>query len=285
MALVPFQGISFSNPGYLCYCNSSINGFLASNKVSESIQQEHCACCSILEAKKSDVSLNQSSLLLKEWVAAKYEQFNSSRQQDPSEFMNCVIKECNVLSSLKKCEIIKSYRCQSCQKHYDESESIERFQNIIHLNITGSSVADIVLNAKTNIELEWKKCPYCKVINNHDSKQNWIILPTVLIITLQRFQHSQFALVEPTTKLKIDGASYHLRAVITHTGRYISRGHIKAHLYQGNGLWTTCDDETVSIPERTKPKNGYVFIYDQNEKDDILTGQNLNSDHEQDLIA
>merc|ERR1712083_1073840 len=128
-------------------------------------------------------------------------------------------------------------------------------------------------------------CPYCKVINNHDSKQNWIILPTVLIITLQRFQHSQFALVEPTTKLKIDGASYHLRAAITHAGRYISRGHIKAHLYQGNGLWTTCDDETVSIPERTKPKNGYVFIYDRNEEDGILTEPILTFDHEQDLGA
>ena len=256
MALVPFQGISFSNPGYLCYCNSSINGFLASNKISESIQQEHCTCCNILDAKKNDISFSQSSLLLKEWVAAKYEQFNSSRQQDPSEFMNCVINECNILSRLTKSEIIKSYRCQSCPYSWDESESNERFQNIINLNIIGSSMAEIVSKTMTNIQPEWERCRSCNVINYHEMKQNWIILPSVLIITLQRFQNSQFALVDPTTTMQIAGVSYNLRAVITHTGRYISRGHIKAHIYQGNGLWIICDDESVSIPERARPKNG-----------------------------
>ena len=232
MALVPFRGIPFSNPGYLCYCNATINGFLASKIISSSITPHHCACCDILESKKNDYSFGQSSELLREVVAQKNPQFNSSRQQDPSEFMTCIIKGCNILSGLTKSEIISSYKCSNCSDFSDDADSEGRFKNILDLNITGSSIAEIVLNARKNTESDWKRCLFCNKVNNHKKKQNWLILPSVLIINLHRFQDSKFTQVEPS--LELDGVKYALRAVITHHGKCISRGHITASLYQGN---------------------------------------------------
>ena len=136
MALDSFQGIPFTNPGYLCYCNASINGILASEIISSNIIQSDCAICSFLLSMRSNDSQGheQSSLLLKEHLASMYTVFNSKRQQDPSEFMSCIINECSILSNLTKSEIISSYRCQNCFFTSDDSDSIERFRNIIHLN-------------------------------------------------------------------------------------------------------------------------------------------------------
>ena len=270
MALIPFQGISFSNPHNLCYCNASVNGILASRTIFESIQPEHCACCDILNSKKTDFSIHQSSNLLKQIVASKHPEFDNSDQQDPYEFMSYIINECSVLSQLTQSEIISSYSCQNCFFSRDDSDSNERFKNIIHLNIIGQSITDIVSRAKTNIQNDWKRCLNCNEICNHVTKQNWLILPSVLIITLERFQYSQFAPVKPTINLNINEANYKLRAVISHHEYDTSKGHIVAHLFQGNGLWITCDDNSVSDPERKEPKDGYVFIYDKNEDFDSL---------------
>ena len=161
MALAPFRGISFTNEtGYLCYCNSSVNSLLASEIICSNLVQSHCVVCSILLSKRSDDSHKQSSLLLKEHVANIHKQFNSSRQQDPSEFIYCLIQVCNILCELTKSEIISSFKCSNpnCEHRSDDSDQNERFKNVIHQNITGDSVAEIVSNASTNSELEWKKC-------------------------------------------------------------------------------------------------------------------------------
>ena len=69
--------------------------------------------------------------------------------------------------------------------------------------------------------------------------------------------------MEPSIQLHIDGVTYGLRSVITHFGKFTHHGHIKASLYDKNGLWITCDDEKVSNPSRVKPVFGLVYIYDR----------------------
>ena len=265
MALYPFQGIPFTNPGYICYCNASVNGILASATISSNLVQTHCAICKILLSMRSDVSNNQSSLLLKEHVARMYTQFNSKRQQDPSEFIYCLLKMCSVLSKLTRSEIISLYKCgnSNCEHLSDDSNSDERFKNIIHLDITGDSVAHIISNALTNHELEWKRCHWCNKLCNHIKKQNWMILPSVLIICLQRFKASRFSKVDPSITININGVTYILRALVTHLGKYVSRGHITTTIHTQEGRWIKCDDIDVSMPTDHVPKDGFVFIYDQ----------------------
>ena len=97
-----FQGISFSNPGYLCYCSATVNGLLASDVITSNLVQGHCFTCKFLLSKRTDASTEQSSLPLKKYIAASHEQFNSTRQQDPSEFLDCLLKKCDVLSELTR---------------------------------------------------------------------------------------------------------------------------------------------------------------------------------------
>ena len=267
MALNSFQGIPFTNPGYLCYCNASVNGILASEIISSNMIQSDCAICSFLLSMRSNASHghNQSSLLLKEHLASVHTVFNSKRQQDPSEFIFCLLKKCDIISGLTKSEIISSYKCgnSNCSHLSDDSDSDERFKNIIHLNITGFSVNEIILNAITNNELEWKRCQWCNKLCNHMKKQNWMILPSVLIICLQRFNASRFTEVDPSVTIDVNGVKYVLRAVITHHGKYVSRGHITATIYTQEGNWIKCDDTALSMPTNDVPKDGFVFIYDQ----------------------
>ena len=272
MALLPFEGISFQNPGYLCYCNSSINALLSSNHVASSITANHCNYCSFLYEKKTNYSINQSSLRLKEWIGQKYSEFQSTDHQDPSEFMNCLLHECLKLKQLTQSEIISSYKCQKCPYIDDDADSEERFKNIVHLNTNGSSVQDIVSKARRDLEPFMQRCVSCKELNYHQKKQNWLILPSVLIITLHYDQNTPFTEVEPTLRLEIDGVFYGLRSVITH---HASLSHITTTIYNSNtGSWIKCDDQSVSINE--KPQKGLVFIYDKVNNDDFLTYQPLN---------
>ena len=94
-------------------------------------------------------------------------------------------------------------------------------------------------------------------------KQNWMILPSVLIICLQRFNASRFTEVDPSVTMDVNGVKYVLRAVITHHGKYVSRGHITATIYTQEGNWIKCDDTALSMPTNDVPKDGFVFIYDQ----------------------
>ena len=111
MALNPFEGRSFQNPGYLCYCNSSINALLSSNHITSSITPDHCAYCNFLYEKNNNDSINQSSLRLKKWIAEKYPEFQSTDHQDPSEFMNCLLHECPKLKQLTQSEITVIITC------------------------------------------------------------------------------------------------------------------------------------------------------------------------------
>ena len=97
----------------------------------------HCEYCRFLYGKKNDHSKNQSSLFLKDHVAQRHKEFDSEGQQDPSEFLSFVLKDCTFLSRLTQSEIITSYKCGKCQNLSDNSVSDERLKNIIHLNITG----------------------------------------------------------------------------------------------------------------------------------------------------
>jgi len=110
-----------------------------------------------------------------------------------------------------------------------------------------------------------KRCENCDKLNLHSTEQKWLILPNVLIIRLERSETSKFVEVEPSIQLEIDGATFDLRAVITHHGESTKRGHITTSLYNGKGLWTTCNDKRVSNPSKDKPKFGLVYIYDRNE--------------------
>ena len=150
MAVVPFQGISFLNPrgSNLCYCNSAINCILASNIIALNLTSNHCAYCSFLHLKKNDPSSDQSSHQLRNMIAQNNPQFRSQQQQDPSEFLNCLIIQCPKLMQLTKSEIISTYSCSNCRNISDNADSEERFQNIVHLNITGESITEIIFNAK-----------------------------------------------------------------------------------------------------------------------------------------
>ena len=137
MALTPFKGISFTNPGYLCYCNSSVNGLLASEIISSNLAQDHCVVCSFLLSKRSDNSYEQSAFLLKHHIARINAQFNNTEHQDPSEFIYCLLRECNMLSELTRSEIISSFQCGNvnCAQKSDDSKSAEKFHNVIHQKI------------------------------------------------------------------------------------------------------------------------------------------------------
>ena len=180
MALAPFKGISFLNPRNLCYCNSSINALLASNIISSNLIECFCKYCHFFYRRRIDSSKDQLSVILKNWIAQKNPEFQSTGQQDPSEFLNCLIRECPKFTRLTKSEIISSYTCSNCQSSSDDGDLLDRFKNIVHLNITGDSIADIVLNARTNVENERKRCVWCDNLNYHRKKQNWLILPSVL---------------------------------------------------------------------------------------------------------
>ena len=111
-----------------------------------------------MHAKKSDSSLNQSSILLKDGIANKYQQFQSTEHQDPSEFMQNLISLCGILSRLTQSEIISSYKCSICAYLSDNSDSNERFKNIAQLTITGTCISEIVLNNRTQVHPHFMRC-------------------------------------------------------------------------------------------------------------------------------
>ena len=110
---------------------------LALKIITTKVTQSCCEFCSFFYGKKNDHSKNQSSLLLKDCVAQRHKEFDSEGQQDPSEFLSFVLKDCIFLSRLTQSEIIPSYKCGKCLNLSDNSVSDERLKNIIHLNITG----------------------------------------------------------------------------------------------------------------------------------------------------
>ena len=118
---------------------------LASNIITSELVPSHCVYCSFLHGKKNDTSTNQSSLLLKELIAQGHKEFDSHDQQDPSEFLNSLTKDCHFLSQLTKSEIITSYTCGKCKYFSDNSDSDERFKNVISLSITGYLVTFVDL--------------------------------------------------------------------------------------------------------------------------------------------
>ena len=217
--------------------------------------------------KKNDSSINQSSLHFKEWIAEKYPEFQSTNFQDPSEFISCLISECQKLTQLTKCEIISSYQCNNCDEVTNDADHDERFRNIIYLKINGNSIAEIILNARTAKDTLLQRCLWCENMNHHEITQNWLILPSVLIISLHRHQDSEFVEVEPSLRLEIDGVFYGLRSVISH---HASKSHITASLYNSNtNSWIKCDDKDISVNE--KPKKGLVFIYDKIDDNEFLS--------------
>ena len=79
-----FKGISFSNNlGYLCFANATVNFLCVSRNICVKIRQNHCVACDYLLSKRNDFSLEQSSLLLKDWVSYNHPQFNNTKQQCP----------------------------------------------------------------------------------------------------------------------------------------------------------------------------------------------------------
>ena len=88
---------------------------------------------------------------MKSLVAEKCSEFWSTSFQDSAEFLNCLIQECQQLRQLTKCEIISSYHCTHCNSITDDADSDERIKNIVHLNINGDSLAEIISNAQTKV--------------------------------------------------------------------------------------------------------------------------------------
>ena len=74
---------------------------------------------------------------------------------------------------MTRCEIISSYECSKCPNISDDSDSQERFKNIVYLNITSASIADIFSNARLTEDNFLKRCFQCGI---HRRKQNWLIL-------------------------------------------------------------------------------------------------------------
>ena len=125
------------------------------------------------------------------------------------------------------------------------------------------TINKIVLNAITTAKDDWKKCIWCGVQNNHKKTQHFLILPSVLIITLERYQASQFAEVDPSLSLEIDGVAYQLKAVITHhEAENISEGHLTTSLYNVNSrLWKECDDTIIKPTEWCLLVNPRAFLF------------------------
>ena len=211
---------------------------------------------------KTDGASIQSSLPLIEEIAKKCQEFKlDGQQKDANEFLSACLSECNILSSLTKGEIITTFKCE-CNLYSDNKDNEERFKNIINLAIIGDSVQEIV-NTAMNDKNYLKRCSWCQKMTKHETTQKWAILPAVLIITLQRFEHSKFKKVMPSITLLIDGVSYILRAILTHHGKYSHRGHYTTKLCMDNGnLWIKCNDMMVS-QDKDVPLDGYIFIYDK----------------------
>ena len=146
------------------------------------------------------------------------------------------------------------------------------FLHVSPLSYLGTSVAQIITNTSTNQDIDLSWCELCKELNNHEKKENWIILASVLIIALERFEESLSTQVDPTKVLVINDASYELKAVISHRRIGAISNHLTTSLYNKNDdSWTECDDQDLKDPSIEKPMNGFVFIYDKIDNVSSLT--------------
>ena len=79
-----------------------------------------------------------------------------------------------------------------CENYSNDAEFHERFKNVIHLDINGDSIGEIVSNYLIGVKSEIRKCLWCKHVTKHNRKTNMIITPSVLILSLQRFECTLF---------------------------------------------------------------------------------------------
>ena len=114
-----FRGIKFYNRWNECYANESINALLACNGITSAILQRpnHCRSCVFLyNMMTSTPGSVQYSTLLREWACEFNDQFIFGKQNDPAEFIQTIIQNCDVLMNLTKFEVQLTSTCNHCGK-------------------------------------------------------------------------------------------------------------------------------------------------------------------------
>ena len=75
------------------------------------------------------------------------------------------------MSELTKSEIISKFKCSHCPHMSENTESPDRFQNIINVDITAPSVVEIISLARMTMQSGFlKRCENCDKLNLHSTE-------------------------------------------------------------------------------------------------------------------
>ena len=186
--MAEFLGRQFINHSTDCYCNSCINGLLASKRICQAITAQHCTICKFLvRIRDSDpAAAAQESTELREWAAVRNSEFRYGRQNDPQEFLQFLIEHCTILHKLTKMEVQIKYECRICHKITPRMDE----RHFLFENITSSSMQEIIL--ETHREFIKKECYFCERSQYHEKTEKIMVLPEGLIVYLKRFPRSLY---------------------------------------------------------------------------------------------
>ena len=208
-----------------------------------------------------------------------------------------------MFKNLTSHQSIETYTCLNCDKKSHKPDDRNIFLQPLTRENENQTLNEIISGA--HISSCEKICESCNVNGLHQKSEELFILPSVLIINLQRFVQSTAVegndfqkrrksmrlagrnnsadeniivyeknciKVEPSSVLILKETIYSLRSLVIHDGKTVEEegGHIFTLLNTSKG-WITCDDTKVSLPTRSLPiqgQQGYLFIYEK--MDDIL---------------
>ena len=134
---------------------------------------------------QSQRNLCHSSESLKNQIALTAAQFRGTNQHDPSEYMVQILNGCPMFKELTSHQSLQTYTCLKCDT---KTQKVDE-RNII---IQPMKREDENLNlnqmlSKLQVSSCTKICDSCKCNGLHQVSEELLILPSVLIINLQRF--------------------------------------------------------------------------------------------------
>ena len=227
LEMADFSGIAFDNPNNRCFCNASCNALLSSQIIASNVNPTHCIGCNFLFSKRQTQHGLHSSSVIKEWIASTSRTtFDNGDQQDPGEFIQHWIENCDVLSDLTKSKFYLEFECD-CGKVEGKEETRHIWYEEIKDNLFHSIIGERFVSPAE------KFCTFCKANKWHKVKENLVIPPRVLIIVLKRFKTSKSGrpigkitiAIDPPEKIQLnDQLSYTNQAIMVHQGHNIHTG-------------------------------------------------------------
>jgi uncharacterized UBP type Zn finger protein len=244
------DGICFENPKgtNLCYVNSCLNALMTSETVLNQLKNGSNSLIARSLIRLAEGNGTQNAGCFRKSVAEFFPDFNNNNQQDPMEFMYCLINILDCLKNLTRLKMQDTFQCDKC-KVITIGQTDETF--ILSEFISGNSTTEIFMKNRTEQGFE-KECIKCNLkLACHTKTETMIQTPKVLLLSLKRFNfdgfqgNKVFTNVVPDKILKLsDDAEYRLKSVIEHTGKTINSGHYTATLSVDND-WVICNDSVI----------------------------------------